>query len=263
MTGDYDEADARAEEAAYETAGAAQRRRFVRDSLDPATGDRILSVGCGPGFEPRELAEAVGPDGSVLGVDRSPAMTALARERLAPVPNAGVVAGDATRLPVADGVADAAVAVQVFQYLDRVDPALAELSRVLAPDGRAAVFLADWDTFVVRGADPDRTDRVLGAWSDHCVRPTLGSRLPEHLDGVDLAVSSVEPYALSEPDPTGDAFARHLLGFVAEFVADHDAVGADEAASWRESLREAADDGEAFVSLTGHCYLLEPTPAGN
>lgn len=256
----FDEATAREEEAAYRTPGAAERRRVVRESLALRGDETVVSVGPGPGFEPLEIAEELdaGAGGRVVGVDRSPAMRALARRRLADVPNATVVAGDAARLPVADGAADAAVSVQVFQYLDEVTPALSELARVLAPDGRAAVYLADWETFVVRGADPELTERVLAEWTGHCVRPTLASRLREHFDGVDLAVGSVEPYAVAEPDPTRDDFPRHLLDFAADRAAGSDAVGEGEARRWRDEVRTAAAEGTGFVSLTGFRYLLEP-----
>ena len=35
-------------------------------------GDRLLDLGCGPGFCSLELAELVGPSGRVLGLDLSP-----------------------------------------------------------------------------------------------------------------------------------------------------------------------------------------------
>ena len=253
-----DEADEEA--AAYDTPAATDRRRAVREALALDGGETVLSIGPGPGFEPLELADALGPSGRVFGVDRSRAMLALARERLSGRPNAAVARGEATALPVPDGAVDAAVSVQVYQYLDDPTPALAELARVLAPGGRAAVYLADWETFVVRGADPERTARVLASWRDHCADPTLASRLPGLLADVDLTVRAVEPYALAEPDPTGDDFPRHLLDFVADFAAEHEAVGEAEAEGWRESVRGAAARGEAFVSLTGYCYVLGTQP---
>ena len=55
---------------------------FSEDALQtdpPGAGDRCLDVGCGFGDTSRRLAEIVGPDGSVLGVDSSPSFIADAR----------------------------------------------------------------------------------------------------------------------------------------------------------------------------------------
>jgi protein-L-isoaspartate O-methyltransferase len=75
---EYHEQAARQEERIDETSAAATRRRRVRELLEPASGDSVLSVGCDPGFEPAELVSVVGPDGRVLGVDGSDAILGLA-----------------------------------------------------------------------------------------------------------------------------------------------------------------------------------------
>lgn len=43
----------------------------VVDALPLRSGLRVLEIGCGPGAAAREVARRVGPDGFVLGVDRS------------------------------------------------------------------------------------------------------------------------------------------------------------------------------------------------
>jgi ubiquinone/menaquinone biosynthesis C-methylase UbiE len=58
------------------------RRRTVA-ALQLAPGDRVLDVACGTGLSFPLLAAAVGPAGRVTGVELSPAMTRLARERVA------------------------------------------------------------------------------------------------------------------------------------------------------------------------------------
>jgi ubiquinone/menaquinone biosynthesis C-methylase UbiE len=49
----------------------------------PKQGERVLDVGCGTGTTVLRLAEAVGPNGRVLGVDISEQQLALARQRVA------------------------------------------------------------------------------------------------------------------------------------------------------------------------------------
>src|SRR3954452_9501392 len=46
----------------------------------PAPGERALDIGCGFGDTTQQLAELVGPDGSVLGVDAAPRFIETARE---------------------------------------------------------------------------------------------------------------------------------------------------------------------------------------
>src|SRR5262245_47504527 len=61
-------------ERAYVSRDILRRRAIVYEALRPQEGQRILDAGCGPGFYVAELAEKVGPDGLVVGVDRSPDM---------------------------------------------------------------------------------------------------------------------------------------------------------------------------------------------
>ena len=51
--------------------------------LAPAPGERALDIGCGFGDTAAQLAELVGADGSVLGVDAAPRFIATAREEAA------------------------------------------------------------------------------------------------------------------------------------------------------------------------------------
>ena len=58
-----------------------RRRRLVQEALAARPGERVLDVGCGSGFYVTELLDQVGREGSVTGVDRAPAMLAVAAKR--------------------------------------------------------------------------------------------------------------------------------------------------------------------------------------
>jgi SAM-dependent methyltransferase len=99
-------------------------------------GGVLLDVGCGEGQVARMAAEVGGM--RVIGVDPAMAQVALATERGGgPI----YVQGSATSLGVAEGALDAVVACLVFEHIEDLDAALAEVARVLRPGGRFLFLL--------------------------------------------------------------------------------------------------------------------------
>ena len=253
---DYDETEARQEEAIYRTQAAATRRERIREMLSLSPGDEVISIGCGPGFEPAEIGWAVGNGGRVHGVDRSRPMLSLARDRCAPLPQVTLSQANAVNLPVADESVDAAVAVQVFEYLESVASAVSELARVLRPGGAAVVCDADFASLVWRSPDPGRMARVLEAFDDHCPQPRLGSRLAPLLREAGLTVDRVEPNTMVNTRLDEETFAYHLMQFIEGYAAEHEAIGPTAAKNWADDLREQEATGESFFSFTQYCYLV-------
>jgi ubiquinone/menaquinone biosynthesis C-methylase UbiE len=121
------------------------RRRAVLRRLVEASGvrpgDRVLDVGCGPGFFTRLLAEAVGPDGRVVGVDAAPEMIAYASRKASGIRNCRFQVGAAESLPFDPGSFDVVVSSLMLHHLpdDERPVALREMRRVLVPQGRLMV----------------------------------------------------------------------------------------------------------------------------
>src|SRR5262249_10915163 len=127
----------------------------------------------GPGFYCAELVEEVGPEGSIVGVDASPQMLSLAARRCEGHGNVSLQQADATSLPVASSSFDAAVCVQVLEYVSDVAAGLAGIYRALRPGGRVVVWDFDWATVSWHSLDRPRMKRVLRTWEEHLVDPSL------------------------------------------------------------------------------------------
>jgi len=108
-----------------------------------------------------ELLDQVGREGSVTGVDRAPAMLAVAAKRAEGRDNVAFYEADATNLPVPDGAFDAALSVQVVEYVPDASAALAEMHRALRPGGRVVI----WTSTGRRSRGTPLTTRGCGGYS--------------------------------------------------------------------------------------------------
>lgn len=101
------------------------------------TGERVVDVGSGGGFDTFLAAAAVGADGAVVGVDTTPEM--LDRARAAAVTagrqNVEFREGLAEALPVDDAWADVVISNGVLNLVADKRQAFAEIHRVLRPGG--------------------------------------------------------------------------------------------------------------------------------
>jgi demethylmenaquinone methyltransferase / 2-methoxy-6-polyprenyl-1,4-benzoquinol methylase len=165
-------------------------RRTMVEQLDASPADRVLDVATGTGLVARALVRRYGC--SVVGLDQSPEMLAVARERLADKgvsAHVTLVQGEAERLPFADDEFDHLTFTYLLRYVDDPAATLRELARVVRPGGRIASLEFDLPSGRVR--------RALWNWYTRAWLPVLGRRVsPEWEEtGRFLARSIPEFYA--------------------------------------------------------------------
>lgn len=241
-------------EAAYRARDVLRRRELVYDVLEPQPGERILDVGCGPGFYVAELLDRVGPEGTVTGVDRSEAMLAVASSRTRAHGNVTFHEAEATALPVKDGEFDAALSVQVLEYVEDVPAVLAELSRALRPGGRVVVWDVDWSTLSWHSADPARMGRVLSAWDAHLADPVLPRRLRALLRDAGFQEVAGEGHVFVAHGLEEGAYVTAFLPLMKEYVLGSGLVPADEVSAWAAEQHELSARGEFFFACVQFCF---------
>jgi arsenite methyltransferase len=251
---EFDESVGEQLEVVYRTRDILRRRRLVHETLAAQPGERILDVGCGPGFYAAELLDAVGPNGSVTGIDASPAMLAIAAQRTEAHPNVAFHEADVTSLPVESEDFDAAVSVQVLEYVDDVPAALGEMYRALRSGGRVVLWDVDWTTLSWHSEEPERMRRALSAWDEHLAHPALPRTLAADLSraGFEDVRAEGHVFATTELDP--ETYGGANLPLIRDYVAGRPDVGEAEAAAWAAEQRELGERGEFFFSVTQFCF---------
>jgi SAM-dependent methyltransferase len=112
------------------------------DGFDVRGRKRLLDAACGNGRYSRHLLRHADADATITAYDLSHGMLKRARKSLAS-DRVRYVQADATRLPFADGSFDAAVLGYALEHFVDPRPALSEMARVLAPDGKLLLLTTE------------------------------------------------------------------------------------------------------------------------
>ncbi len=161
-------------------------------------GGQALDVATGTGDLAFMLARVAGPRGRVVGVDFTDAMLELARRKIAshgPAPE--FCHADALNLPFADGSFDAVTIGFGLRNVTDVPRALAEMRRVLRPDGRMACLEVTKPRIPLLAAG-------FYAYFEHVV-PLLGALLNNSREAYTYLPSSLQPF------PDAPALRRLML----------------------------------------------------
>ena len=229
--------------------------------IDP--GARVLDLAAGAGGQTLSAARRVGPSGSVLATDISPAILEYAADaaRAAGLANVEVREMDGEALDLADGSFDAVVSRVGLIYFPDQQRALREIHRVLQPGGRVSAIVYSTpqrNTFFSIPVSIIR--RIAGLPA-----PAPGVPGPFSLGGLgvleaaleDAGFEDVQVRPLDAPLRFPSAadcvrFERESFGALHAMLAG---VTADEREAWREIEAELRQF-EGPEGFEGPCQLL-------
>jgi ubiquinone/menaquinone biosynthesis C-methylase UbiE len=237
--------------AASTAVGMDYKQRFAA-SLDVWPGQTVLDVGCGPGTDLARLADAVGGEGSVIGVDREDRMLEEARRRMTDRPNVELLLGDVLDLPIPDGGIDRARTDRVLQHVADPARAVEEVRRVLRPGGLFGMAEPDWDTLAVADQDLDTSRQFARFVAGRVRNPTMGRELVRLCVRAGFRIRSVEPIAVLFRD---FATADEILGLRRNSAraVQAGAMSESDAGSWLQRLAH----GPVVAGFTFYLIVAE------
>ena len=232
---------------------------WLFDRIGVRAGDRVVEIGCGPEGCLGLLAERVGPDGSVVGVERSDDAVQLAQAMIRDrnLANVEVLLGDArsTGLPRSsfDLATSRLVLVNVPDPAEIVEEAVA----LAKPGGTVAFHEADW---VAHVCDPplaewSRAVELIDTYSrSNGVDLFIGRKVPRMLRAAGLVDVQVNPLVHVYPD--GHGRRSILLDFVenlSDRLVDGGFAGHSELERIKGALAAHIADPDAVV--VSHLFL--------
>ncbi len=128
---------------AYDSSGMGKQARAVHprvmEKLEQLEFDTILDIGCGTGTF-LSLITAKSSNATISGIDLSPEMIKAAKGKLGGTVDLRV--GDSEELPWAESSFDVVLSTQSFHHYPNPGKVLAEMKRVLKPNGH--LIIADF-----------------------------------------------------------------------------------------------------------------------
>ena len=235
--------------------GTARHLRALKDDsydwMQAQRGHRVLDLGCGPGTDTLALAERVGSDGMVVGIDHDPAMLKEAERRAREARLGTRIVhhlADATRLPLRSGSFDASRSERLFQHLPDPAAALGELLRVTRRDGWVVVLDTDWGTLSLHSPEIEIERRLARVHTDHLLHNGYAGRQIYHLfkrQGVaDVRVAVYPVYALD----LAQVRVLTVLDEVERKAIDLGVVTPAELRRWHASLQALEAEGGVFCT---------------
>ncbi|HUO64296.1 MAG TPA: class I SAM-dependent methyltransferase [Terriglobales bacterium] len=244
-----------------------EARHIIADlALPPAS--RGLDVGCGVGLYGLWLAEAVGKDGRVIGIEPEAARVEAARALVGGRLESGRLElreGDGTAIPLPDASVDWLWCGDVLHHIVETERALREFLRVVRPGGRIIIKESQVLSALFLPGHPELERRIQLAE----IRRTLdegGGRsfqerrqtTPASLHAVGLSDATMRTYMLERCAPLGPSdhgyiqqtvFSRNWGDRLRELLS---------AADWAERTRLCDEGSPANVLRRPAYYCLYP-----
>ncbi|MEL7529834.1 MAG: methyltransferase domain-containing protein [Bacteroidota bacterium] len=176
-------------------------------------GMRILDVGCGSGAISRGLAERVGPDGFVWGIDSSDYLIESGQKRQADVSNLKLSQEDLFTFAPEEQF-DLIVSARVLQWLDDPQGALRKFKSLLKPGGMISILDYDHTALEWTPEPPESMKSFYAAFlkwrAEAGMNNQIARDLPDYFQAIGL--TEIQTFESNEVYQKGAANFPHKIG---------------------------------------------------
>jgi ubiquinone/menaquinone biosynthesis C-methylase UbiE len=225
------------------------------DLLDLKPGLTVLDAGCGMGDDAFRIAKLVMPGGKVVGLDASTAMIEKAgAQDLAIQLPVQFRAGDIKALPFPGGSFSRCRIDRVLQYIPEPEQAIAELVRVLEPDGLLLAYDNDWETFSIASCHGSTTQTIKNIWGNSFTNRRIGRDLPRYF--FEAGLSDIKTYSgASVITDFETANKVYNLRETVQKAIEERRINASQGRDWIEELIHRNGDGSFLAQLTAYTVV--------
>jgi SAM-dependent methyltransferase len=200
------------------------------DTAGFASGQNLMELGCGPGFSSMALAQRVGANGSVFGLDRSAQFLDFLSSRAAEQGFAQINTqqGDITAQldPSLHNNFDGIFARWLLCWMDKPEEAIQLAHQALRPGGKLVIFdYFHYHSLELLPQDPAfrfGIHAVEAAWRASGGNPSLGTTLPALVEehGFRVTHHELNTRAATPQDPLWQWPTSFFPDFMPQLVAD-------------------------------------------
>lgn len=223
--------------------------------LDLRPGITVLEAGCGLGDDAFRMAERIIPGGKVVGLDASTTMIEEARSRALMVQlPVEFLTGDVKALPFADNSFARCRIDRVLQHVPQPEQAIAELVRVLEPDGLLLAYDNDWETFSITSSDHEITRTIERLWCSSFTNSTIGRNLCDYFISAGLSDIGIDTGTSVITDfETADKV--YNLRKTLHKAIENRYISATQGCNWIEELFKGKEKRSFMATLTAYTVI--------